>query len=122
MIISLPSAVVLEWKPSVHTQAAWGAAALQTASCLQQNKLRAVSGLLVFGEALWLWLLVAALPWGCALGSKQPREVKTYYRQGKQLSVFLHFLNYVCHTSKPLSNLTQIHHKKKLENSYKNES
>lgn len=34
-----------------------------------------VSGLLVFGEALWLWLLVAALPWGCALGSKHPREV-----------------------------------------------
>ena len=42
VIISLPSAVVLEWKPSVHTQAAWGAA-LQTDGCLQQNKLRARS-------------------------------------------------------------------------------
>lgn len=28
-----------------------------------------VSGLLVFGEALWLWLLVATLSWGCALVS-----------------------------------------------------
>jgi hypothetical protein len=29
-----------------------------------------VPGLLVFGEALWLWLLVATLSWGCALAGK----------------------------------------------------
>lgn len=70
VIISLPSAVVLEWKPSVHTQAAWGGCSLERWLSLTEQTQGTVSGLLVFGEALWLWLLVATLSWGCALVGK----------------------------------------------------
>lgn len=96
VIISLPSAVVLEWKPSPHSGCMWGGCSLERWLSLTEQTQGTVSGL-----SLWRGPVALATGGHLSWGLCSCRESSCQ---------FPYTFKIVYHISKPLSNLTQIHH------------